>query len=242
QDFDLQRLALLNSELSKNLEQACKLAEMRLTRHCDMALAEQILPLMAEWKGSLALKSRKHRLDIQEYLEGHSESSLANFEPVLSLGKEAVTLIVSNVGELKEKVEDVEKAQLEKNLLNLSKHFDNCLEELSEHFKELQSKESSGAATQESDSIQKVDKAGEASLKKLEDSCNSTDAELLKQSETYVASWESRSETICSAAMTEMTGDLEQVKNHRRESLRKLQEKLNKLTSNVQALQAQLIQ
>jgi hypothetical protein len=58
QGFDLERLALLNSELSENLEQACRLAEMRITRHCDMALAEQILPLLAEWKSKLGLRAR----------------------------------------------------------------------------------------------------------------------------------------------------------------------------------------
>lgn len=242
EEIDLQRLALLNSELAENLQQACKLAEMRLTRHCDMALAEQILPLLAEWKGSLSLKARKLRMEIEEQLEGHSEASLADFEPVLSLGKEAVTLIVSNVSELKENIEINEKEALDKKLSALSKHFDKKLDELSKFFKEQKKKESSGAASQESDSVQRLDKIAEACIAKIEDFTATSGDDLRKQSETAIANFEIRADDVGAAALAEMSQEVETVRNHRRESVRKLQEKLSRVSATVQALQAQLIQ
>jgi len=242
QEFDLARQSLLNSELSENLEQACRLAEMRLNRHCDMALAEQILPLLAEWKSKLGMRERRLRLEVQEHLEGHSESSLADFEPVLSLGKEAVTLIVSNVGELKENIEKGEKAELEKKLLALSKHFDGKLEQLTMNLRQQKEKEFSGVASQEAQNIEKVDKIGETCLAQILENAAATETELSRQQESSVTAWESRAEDICAVAIAEMSADVEVVRNHRRESVRRLQEKLNKISSIVQALQAQLIQ
>jgi hypothetical protein len=180
--------------------------------------------------------------EVQSELEGHCESSLADFEPVLALGKEAVTLIVSNVGELRDKIENTEKQGLEKKLSLLTKHFDKKLDELTEFLKKQKQKENTGAASQEAESVQKVDKLGESCLAHIIETSVSTEHELSKQQEFALTSWEARADDICAAAMAEMSADVEVVRNHRRESVRRLQEKLNKISGIVKAAKDQLIQ
>ncbi|MBX9687860.1 MAG: hypothetical protein K2X27_14235, partial [Candidatus Obscuribacterales bacterium] len=241
-ELDTQRLALLNSELSENLEQSCKLAEMSLTRNCDMALAEQILPLLAEWKSNLGLHTRKLRREIEEELEVHSESSLAHFEPVLKLGKESVALTMSSIEELKSSIEVDERTSLDARLADLSNHFENKLQELNQFFVELREKESSGAESKESDQMGKVASFGKECQLQVENVCRSIDNELALQVDTAGKGWEAKADAVVAASAAEMLADIETVRNHRRESLRKLQEKLNKLSTTVQSLQSQLIQ
>ncbi len=242
QEIDLGRLALLNSELGETLEQSCKLAEMRLTRDCDIALAEKIMPLLAEWKSNLGITARNLRIEIEEYLESHSETSLSEFEPVLALGKEAVTLIVSNVSELQENIEGPEKESLESKYQELSTFFEEKISSLGFYFDEQKQKKQDGVTNNESNNAQKIDKIGDTSLGKISDASSNAQSELFKQADNFVDSYDKRAEDICIASIAEMNNDLELARNLRRESLRRLQDRLSKLSSTVQAVQAQLIQ
>lgn len=242
QEIDLERLALLNSELGETLEQSCKLAEMRLTRDCDIALAEKIMPLLAEWKSNLGIHARNLRIEIEEYLESHSETSLSEFEPVLALGKEAVTLIVSNVSELQENIEGPEKEAFEVKYQELSSFFEGKISSLANYFDEQKQKKQDGVTHNESNNAQKIDKIGDTSLGKIAVNSANAQGELFKQADNFVDSYDKRAEDICIASVAEMNNDLEVARNLRRESLRRLQDRLNKLSSTVQAVQAQLIQ
>ncbi len=241
-ELDLRRLDLLNSELRETLEESCNLAEMQLTRHCDMALAEQILPLLADLKSGLALKTREIRLAIADELERNSQASLADFEPVLVLGKEAVILIGSNVLELKEGIVDNDRKELDFKVDDLDKYLDSQIESLNVHFSEVRKQLSAGANTQEAAYNKRLKQLSDGCKKKLTEVRRTTQADIEKQNDNALATWSSKVEELSVHQTSDFGVEIEAIKNHRRESLRKLQEKLNKLSAKVQTLQAQLIQ
>ena len=241
-ELDLRRLALLDSELRETLEESCNLAEMKLTRHCDMALAEQILPLLADLKSALAVKTREIRLAIADELEHNSQTSLADFEPVLVLGKEAVILIGSNVLELKEGIVENDKKELDYKVEDIGKYFDEQLESLTEYFNEVRKQLSEGSNSQEASYSKKLKQLSDGCKKKISETKKNTEAEIEKQNETALAAWSSKVDDLSVHQTSDFGVEIEAIRNHRRESLRKLQDKLNKLSGKVQTLQAQLIQ
>jgi hypothetical protein len=160
---------------------------------------------------------------------------------VLSLGKEAVTIIVASVNEHKTKVESSQKIVFEEKLSELSKHFNRRTEELGKIMDEMKGSSNSGRVQLESELNQRFEKIAESAQSKLEETTSTNEMELVKQSQGSLASWEERAADLCASATREMGVEIENVKTHRKESLRKLQDKLNKLSDKVKGLQKELV-
>ena len=70
----------------------------------------------------------------------------------------------------------------------------------------------------------------------------STEKDINKHCDASLSAWAGKVNDRSVHHASDFGAEIETVRNHRRESLRKLQEKLNKLSDKVQTLQAQLIQ
>jgi hypothetical protein len=129
-DFDLQRLNLLQSELQDIQKQACAALEMRISRYCDMALANKVLPMLSEFKNSFLMTANEMAQTYASDLEESSKKGIGSFSRFQILASDSMAVMKSTIVEFKQETDSQEKKHVDNKLKELSEYLDQRLEKL----------------------------------------------------------------------------------------------------------------
>ncbi|MBX9724327.1 MAG: hypothetical protein K2X81_23160, partial [Candidatus Obscuribacterales bacterium] len=241
-DFDLQRLALLKTEVNETFEQVREHSHMRLTQHCDKALAEKILPLLSQRKSALGLMAHEMRQQFAELLDAHSNESLAEFDVVLGQGKDNMTAIETSMSELKIKFETDGKKSVEDAASALSAHLDTRVVEIKDAIEAAKEDSKTGAKGAKDRLKQRAEQTRKDCVAKLNELYDSLSDGAKKQQEDLMAAFETRTGASSVALAKEISEEIESLKARREVAQMKIEKMLETLTEKAEAIPAEFIQ